>query len=216
MISNHKGKKLIAGAVSSALLLGMFPTAVFATEADATAAAEAVTTQSAIFFAAEENTTGSVLGFENGKGTLDIAQIARYDSGMTNADGGVMEIVDYNKVTGWAYAINGQSGTLTAINLKQIQQGDSVTMLDGNDIDVKALVNAEDFTYGDMTSIAVSPDGTLLAVAVQAESYADSGRVVLFQCNTDGALTFQQAIETGVQPDMGHLYARWQQNSYRQ
>lgn len=204
MSTNHKGKKLIAGAVSSALLLGMLPTAVFATEADATAAAEAVTTQSAIFFAAEKstNTTGTALGFENGTDTLDIAQIARYDSGMTNADGGVMEIVDYNKVTGWAYAINGQSGTLTAINLKQIQQGDSVTMLDGNDIDVKALVNAEDFTYGDMTSIAVSPDGTLLAVAVQAEGNADSGRVVLFQCNNDGALTFQRAIETGVQPDM--------------
>lgn len=212
MVSNHKGKKLIAGAVSSALLLGMFPTAVFATEADATAAAEAVTTQSAIFFAAENNTstTGTALGFEgfegfeNGTDTLDIAQIARYDSGMTNADGGVMEIVDYNKVTGWAYAINGQSGTLTAINLKQIQQGDSVTELKGNDIDVRAVVEEkeEGFAYGDMTSVAVSPNGTLLAVAVQAEGYADFGRVVLFQCNTDGTLTFQQAITTGVQPDM--------------
>lgn len=199
MLTNNKGKKLIAGAVSSALLLGMFPTAVFATEADA---AEAVATQSALFFTAEENTTGAALGFENGNDALDIAQIARYDAGMTDADGGVMEIVDYNKVTGWAYAVNGKSGKLTAINLKDIQQGDSVIMLAGNDIDVKALVNADGFTYGDMTSVAVSPDGELLAVAVQAEGYADSGRVVIFQCNNDGTLAFQQAIETGVQPDM--------------
>lgn len=205
MSTNHKGKKLIAGAVSSALLLGMFPTAVFATEADATTAAEAVTTQSAIFFAAEKSTstTGTALGFENGNenGALDIAQIARYNSGMTNADGGVMEIVDYNKVTGWAYAINGQKGILTAIDLNAIQQGDSVTKLDGKEINVRALVNVDGFIYGDMTSIAVSPNGTLLAVAVQAEGNADSGRVVLFDINND-ELTFQQAIETGVQPDM--------------
>lgn len=35
-------------------------------------------------------------GLENGTAALSLAQIGRYDSGMTNADGGVMEIVDYS------------------------------------------------------------------------------------------------------------------------
>ena len=96
------GKKLIAGAVSSALLLGMFPTAGFAANPDeATPSATQFGRQAAV-------TAAAATGFENGKSSLDIVQIARYDAGMTNADGGVMEIVDYNKTNGWAYAINGQ------------------------------------------------------------------------------------------------------------
>ena len=53
-----------------------------------------------------------------------------------------------------------------------------------------------------MTSVAVSADGTKLAVAVQAEGYADNGRAAVFTCNEDGTLTFEQAYETGAQPDM--------------
>ena len=121
-----------------------------------------------------------------------------------NADGGVMEIVDYNTATGWAYAINGQTGNLTAIPMKTLAAGENVDLLDGNDIDVKSMIEAEckGFTYGDMTSVAVSADGTKLAAAIQAEGYADSGRVALFTCNEDGTLTFEKAYETGTQPDM--------------
>ncbi len=131
-------------------------------------------------------------------------QDARYDAGMTNADGGVMEIVDYNAATGWAYAVNGQTGSLTAIAVKDMEDKDSIDLLDGNDIDVKSIIeeNCEGFTYGDMTSVAVSADGAKLAVAIQAEGYADSGRVAVFTCNPDGTLTFEQAYETGIQPDM--------------
>ncbi|MDO5396393.1 MAG: choice-of-anchor I family protein [bacterium] len=141
-------------------------------------------------------------GFENGSAALKLTQLARYDSGMTNADGGVMEIVDYNAETGWAYAINGQAGILSAIPLKKLEDTEKIDLLDGNDIDVKSLVNDETFIYGDMTSLAISPDGTRLAAAVQAESYSDKGRVALFTCNDDGTLTFEATIETGVQPDM--------------
>lgn len=140
--------------------------------------------------------------FENGNSSLNLTAIARYDSGMTNADGGVMEIVDYNAETGYAYAINGQAGTLAAISLADLEKGETIQQLEGNTVDVKRLVQVDGFTYGDMTSVAISPDGTTLAAAVQAAGYADNGRVVLFACGADGTLTFQQAIETGVQPDM--------------
>ncbi len=157
-------------------------------------------------FSVTKNADGGAktTGEENGNASLDLTQEARYDAGMTNADGGVMEIVDYNTVTGWAYAVNGQTGNLTAIAVKDMADSESVDLLDGNDIDVKSIVeaNCEGFTYGDMTSVAVSADGTKLAAAVQAEGYADNGRVAVFTCDADGTLTFEQAYETGVQPDM--------------
>lgn len=157
-------------------------------------------------FSVTKNADGGAktTGEENGNASLDLTQDARYDAGMSNADGGVMEIVDYNTVTGWAYAVNGQTGNLTAIAVKDMADSANVDLLDGNDIDVRSIIeeNCEGFAYGDMTSVAVSADGTKLAVAVQAEGYADNGRVAVFACNTDGTLTFENAYETGVQPDM--------------
>lgn len=159
-------------------------------------------------FSVTKNADGGAktAGAENGKtsASLNLTQEARYDAGMSNADGGVMEIVDYNTATGWAYAVNGQTGNLTAIPMKTLASGETVDLLDGNDIDVKSMIEAEceGFTYGDMTSVAVSADGTKLAAAIQAEGYADSGRVALFTCNEDGTLTFEKAYETGSQPDM--------------
>ena len=157
-------------------------------------------------FRVTKNTDGGAkaTGAENGNATVDIRQEARYDAGMSNADGGVMEIVDYNTVTGWAYAVNGQTGNLTAIPIKDMESKENVDLLDGNDIDVKSVIEekCEGFTYGDMTSVSISGDGKLLAAAIQAEGYTDNGRVAVFTCNADGTLTFQAAYETGVQPDM--------------
>ena len=149
-------------------------------------------------------TKTKTVGEENGNTSLNMIQDARYDSGTTNADGGVMEIVDYNTETGWAYAVNGQTGNLTAIAVKDMEIDNIIDLLDGNDIDIKSIIETEcdEFTYGDMTSVAVSPDGTKLALAIQAEGYADNGRAAIFTCNEDGTLTFETAYETGVQPDM--------------
>lgn len=143
-------------------------------------------------------------GFENAKALLSLQQTGRYDSGITNADGGVIEIVDYNNQTGWAYAVNGQSGKLVAIALKDIESKDKVDLLDGNDIDIKSIVEKADssFVYGDMTSVSVSHDGKYLALAIQAANYKDNGRVALFECYEDGTIGFLRIIEVGVQPDM--------------
>ena len=141
----------------------------------------------------------SIKGFENQKAKLNLSKVTDYVSGMTNADGGVMEIVDYNEKTQWAYAINGQAGCLTAISMEDMKVGSS---LKGNDIDIKALIETEDFTYGDMTSVSVSPDGSSLAVAIQAEDYTADGRVAVFNCKEDGTLELKYSSKTGVQPDM--------------
>lgn len=146
----------------------------------------------------------STAGYENGNSPLNLNLIARYASGQYNVDGGVMEIVAYSQSNGYAYAINGQSGLLAAIPLGDLTAGISVARLSGTDIDVKDLVEAADssFRYGDMTSVAISPDNTILAAALQAEGYNDAGRVALFTCNADGTLTLKGLVETGVQPDM--------------
>ncbi len=141
-------------------------------------------------------------GFSNADSVLDMVQVARYESGMFNCDGGVMEIVDYNSDTGWAYAINGQTGRLAAISLSGLANTGVLQTLEGTDIDVKALVEDGSFVYGDMTSVATSPDNSTLAAAIQAAGANDDGRVALFACNGDGSLTFRQAIPVGKQPDM--------------
>ena len=143
-------------------------------------------------------------GYENGTAALNLTQIARYSASQYNVDGGVMEIVAYNQATEWAYAINGQSGKLAAIPLAGLTAGAHVEELTGTEIDVKALVEAEDstFQYGDMTSVAISPDSTTLAAALQAQGSNDAGRVALFTCEEDGSLTLEALVETGAQPDM--------------
>ena len=83
-------------------------------------------------FSVTKNADGGAktAGKENGNASLDLTQEARYDAGMTNADGGVMEIVDYNTVTGWAYAVNGQTGNLTAVAVKDMADGEKIDLLD--------------------------------------------------------------------------------------
>lgn len=143
------------------------------------------------------------LGMENESASLKLAQIGRYISSETNKDGGVMEIVAYNPANQCAYAVNGQSGVLAAIPLNSLKAGQTtVTVLEAQTVDVETLVNVDGFSYGDMTSVSVSPDGKTLAVAIQAEDYTANGRVALFTADSNGSLTFVDAIETGIQPDM--------------
>ena len=139
----------------------------------------------------------STAGYENGDSSLDITMSAHYTSGSFNADGGVMEIVAYNKANGHAYAVNGQDGVLASID---IAGGD--TELLSVDIDVKALVSDSDFTYGDMTSVAVSSDGSLIATALQDADYDEEGRIALFSSDSDGSIELLKVYEAGIQPDM--------------
>lgn len=155
-------------------------------------------------FTVTKNTDGGdkSAGFENVSSSLKIEQSARYNSGMTNPDGGVTEIIDYNHTTGWAYVVNGQSGSLTAIAIKDIEKKNKIDLLDGYDIDIKSIVQENGFQYGDMTSVGVSQDGKTLVVSIQAKATKDNGRVALFDCNQDGTLTLKKTLEVGVQPDM--------------
>lgn len=141
-----------------------------------------------------------VKGYYDSTGSLQLELAGRHNSGAMNADGGSLEIVTYNPVNGYAYAVSGVKGKLIALGLNGKLDGDKVVSLAGTEYDVKALVDG--FAYGDMTSVAVSPDGSKLAVAIQAENYADNGVVALFVCNNDGSLELLSTVTVGVQPDM--------------
>lgn len=141
-----------------------------------------------------------VKGYYDGIGSLKLELAGRYNSEAMNEDGGSLEIVQYNPVNGYAYAVSGVKGKLIAVDLNSKLDGNTVVDLSGTEYDVKSLVNG--FAYGDMTSVAVSPDGGKLAVAIQAEDYAANGVVALFACKNDGSLALLSTITVGVQPDM--------------
>ena len=142
-------------------------------------------------------------GFNNTKSTLDMELFARYNSGAMNADGGCLEIVEYNSKNGYAYAVSGLKGQIIAVKVSDVDNGDKVVKLTGTGIDVKDLIkDYQDFEYGDITSVAISPDGTRLAAAVQHANYATEGAVAIYTCKEDGSLAESSFVKVGVQPDM--------------
>ena len=141
-----------------------------------------------------------VQGFYNDTAALKAELAGRYNSGAMSADGGSLEIVQYNAKNGFAYAVSGVKGKLITVDLNASLSGDKAAELGGTEYDIKSLVSADGFTYGDMTS--VSPDGGTLAAAIQAEDYTANGIVALFTCGADGSLTLSGTVPVGVQPDM--------------
>lgn len=143
-----------------------------------------------------------VTGFFNADAALKLELAARYNSGAMSKDGGSLEIVAYNAANGFAYAVSGIKGKLIAVDLNGSLKGSKVAALAGVELDIEKLVTADGFTYGDMTSVAVSPDGTRIAVALQDADYAKNGIAAVFTANKDGSLTDPAVYTTGVQPDM--------------
>lgn len=151
----------------------------------------------AFCLAASFSISASDTGFMNGSTGLDISLAKHYTSGETNTDGGVMEIVSYCSGNGFAYAVNGKSGMLTAIDITT--EGEE---LSGIDINIKEMVHDDGFEYGDMTSVAVSPDSKLLALALQDASYNKAGRIALFSILENGMIEPCDIFTAGIQPDM--------------
>ena len=115
----------------------------------------------------DERVKGFYNVYNGENASLQMELAGRYNSGAMNADGGSLEIVQFNARNGFAYAVSGVKGVLIAIDLNENMSGSTVADLTatGKEYDLKDIVKAEDFTYGDMTSVAVSPDGKTLAAS---------------------------------------------------
>lgn len=144
-------------------------------------------------FAAEVKTEG----FENGT-AISLTKIGSYDSGYSNKDGGVTEIISYDKVKNNAWVVNGATGKLDILSLEQVT-GSISDKIPVKSLDIPAMVAkvVPDFQYGDMTSVAVNGDLGIAAVALQDADYRKHGYAAIL--TTEGELLTM--IEAGCQPD---------------
>lgn len=62
-----------------------------------------------------------VEGLENGK-AINLEKIGGYDSGFSNKDGGVAEIISYDKMKNQAWVVNGATGKLDILSLDQVDR----------------------------------------------------------------------------------------------
>lgn len=136
-------------------------------------------------------------GLENGK-AINLEKIGGYDSGFSNKDGGVAEIISYDKMKNQAWVVNGATGKLDILSLDQVTGGISEKM-SAKSLDIPAIIAkaAPDFQYGDMTSVAVHGEKGIVAVALQDVDYNKHGYAAIL--TTDGELLTM--IEAGCQPD---------------
>ncbi|MEE1312336.1 MAG: choice-of-anchor I family protein [Lachnospiraceae bacterium] len=152
------------------------------------------------------STTDTVYeGFYNDTSSLKMTLSARFNSGAMNEDGGSSEIITYNEKYNMAYVVNGTKGVLDCVPISQkTSSANTVKELSGTELNVKELVESKDdsFTYGDMTSVSVSPNGKMIVVAVQDDDYSKSGRAIFFTYNKKKELVYKGMSVTGVQPDM--------------
>lgn len=129
----------------------------------------------------------------SGTQELQLELIGRYSSGAEIGESGA-EIVSYDSKTKKAFIVNGADKSIDIVNLSNphnlnlpLEKRIKVTDLDlGN------------FIIGDITSIAVHPNGDFIAFAVPAEPKTDNGRVVL--ADIDGNVVTY--VEVGALPDM--------------
>ncbi|MEW9698162.1 choice-of-anchor I family protein [Paenibacillus sp. SI8] len=126
--------------------------------------------------------------------TLNITKIANYSVGKTNKDGGVAEIVKYNKDNGKFYLVNGVIKTLEIVPLTSA----GGTLTKEKSINIGALAETNGFQYGDLTSVDVNTATDKIALAVQELDSAKNGKIMVL--DYDGNLL--KTYEAGVQPDM--------------
>jgi 2',3'-cyclic-nucleotide 2'-phosphodiesterase (5'-nucleotidase family) len=129
-----------------------------------------------------------------GEGNLSIKLIGRYDSG--SGEGGA-EIICYAKEAQKAFVVNGADQALDIIDLSTLVSDGSVSNLS------KSLrIDLIDFetvdSAGSITSVAISPDESIVAVAIPAEDKTEAGKVVLLDIDGNHLNT----ITVGALPDM--------------
>ncbi|GIP59580.1 choice-of-anchor I family protein [Paenibacillus woosongensis] len=125
---------------------------------------------------------------------LYIRKIGSYQVGSTNKDGGVAEIVKYNKGNGRFYLVNGSSNP-PSLDIVKLAGG---VLTKEKTIQVKELAESGGFQYGDLTSVDVHAETKRIALAVQEADAAKAGKILVM--DEDGNLL--TTYEAGVQPDM--------------
>jgi len=130
--------------------------------------------------------------------STEVKKIAHYSTGLTDEDGGVAEIVQYNKDNEKFYVINGKAQTIDVVDLSGLYSSEVQDLQKEKSINIADAVNTDSFQYGDLTSIDINTDKKIIAAAVQDADYTKTGRIVVM--DYDGVVL--ETFEAGVQPDM--------------
>lgn len=133
-----------------------------------------------------------------GAGSLDVKLIARYVSGAELDQGGT-EIVTYDKTSKQAYSVNGSEKALDIIDLSGLKSDTQKAA----DLPLKKRIPLENLSNSplkldDITSVALSPKGDVIAVSAPATPVTDKGYVIFL--DTKG--TYMNHVQVGVLPDM--------------
>ncbi|MNB83608.1 Endo-1,4-beta-xylanase A precursor [compost metagenome] len=126
---------------------------------------------------------------------ISVTKIGGYSVGTTSEDGGVAEIVRYNRDNGRFYLVNGSAhpATVDIVNLK-----DGVHPEKEASINIEVLAETGGFSYGDLTSVDVNTATKRIAVAVQEADAMKNGKVLVL----DYGGQLLEMFEAGIQPDM--------------
>lgn len=136
------------------------------------------------------STTGSI--FENG---IEVTKLGGFTADKPNDDGGVAEIVKYNKDNGKFYLVDGAGDPPS---LKIVELGNGTNPKQTGEVEVKDLAETNGFVYGDLTSVDINSAAKRIAVSVQEEDGMKPGKILTL--DYDGKLL--ATYEAGVQPDM--------------
>ncbi|SFA96740.1 S-layer homology domain-containing protein [Cohnella sp. OV330] len=137
-----------------------------------------------------ESTTGTI--FKNG---IEVTKLGGFIADKPNDDGGVAEIVKYNKDNGKFYLVDGAGDPPS---LKIVELGNGTNPKQTGEVEVKDLAETNGFVYGDLTSVDINSAAKRIAVSVQEEDGMKPGKILTL--DYDGKLL--ATYETGVQPDM--------------
>ncbi|WP_139787233.1 choice-of-anchor I family protein [Cohnella massiliensis] len=126
---------------------------------------------------------------------LGMTKLGGYSVGVTSEDGGLAEIVQYNRDNGKFYLVNGSAdpATLDIVKLNGGANPEKETS-----VLVEKLAEVDGFVYGDLTSVDINTATKRVAVAVQEADAMKNGKVLVL--DYDGKPL--ESYETGVQPDM--------------
>lgn len=123
-------------------------------------------------------------------------EIANYNTNAgADGDGGVAEIVKYNKYNQTMYLVSGKTQSVHIVNLNNVNSNSNTTLEATKTVTLESI---EINDAGDITSVDVSPDGKEIAIAIQHKDYDKNGYIARFDAN--GQLI--NIHEAGIQPDM--------------
>ncbi|GLX79017.1 alkaline phosphatase [Thalassotalea insulae] len=120
---------------------------------------------------------------------------------------GAAEIVQYQKSTGWVYAIN-SSGDLATVNVLDLANADASELtqdaegiITNTNMATVAQIDLSEHTAGDANSIAISDDLAMLAVAMAADETGVKGQIAFYDIS-GASPVFIKNIDVGYLPDM--------------